>query len=821
MVVLTGLADEHLGAEAVRAGAQDYLVKGQVDGSLLHRVIRYAVERRPLEEVQRQLQEAQIVARENSRLERGLLPSPLLADPRLTVATRYRPGGGQSLLGGDFYDVVETADGWVHALVGDVCGRGPDEAALGVCLRVAWRTMVLAGRPMDETLSAVEQVLEHERQQDRLFTTAVRAVGRAGPDARAAAPGRPPAAAAARRRRGCGSSAPRRACRSASARPRAGGAARSRSATEWSVLMYTDGLIEGRIGAGTERLGSDGLITHHPDLLGLAPAGRPGGSGATSSCWRAWSSGCASSTAASWTTTWPCWPWAARPGRRRDRPDRGEPTQRPGQPPGWPGAAALAARRLRPPRGRRLAAGRLVAVGIVIMTLFSVAAIVIGALALTGLGSARSQVVSKLDPASFQASQLEVALLNQETGVRGYALSGQPVFLQPYALGLASQQHGGRPAAPGPGRHPRAQAELRRVLSAASDWRAGYAIPVMASVRATGKPPASPGPAARQGRLRQHAGRPEPPCRPTSRPQRRQALTRLSDAADTLDGACIGIAVGLLLIVIMLTIGVRRTTIGPLARLAADARQVADGDFEHELSQRGPREVRDLGADVDSMRERILSELSAVQAANTSLEQRTHGPAALELRARAVRLRGLARPAGAAAQGGQLLPAAAAPLRRPAGREGRPVHRVRRRRRQAHADADQRPAGVQPGRPGRAASGCRSPPPSCWPRRRPTWPRPSAGRGAEIEAGELPAVLAEPTLLTAVFQNLLSNAIKFRGERAPRVAVTAERDGDFWLFAVADNGIGISSRVRRPDLRDLPAPARQEPPTPAPASAWP
>ena len=87
-------------------------------------------------------------ARENARLARGLLPSPLIFDPRLTVATRYRPGGGQLQLGGDFYDLIETPDGWLHALVGDVCGRGPDEAALGVCLRVAWRTMVLAGQPM-------------------------------------------------------------------------------------------------------------------------------------------------------------------------------------------------------------------------------------------------------------------------------------------------------------------------------------------------------------------------------------------------------------------------------------------------------------------------------------------------------------------------------------------------------------------------------------------------------------------------------------------------------------------------------------------------
>src|ERR1700722_342870 len=236
VVVLTGLADEHLGAAAVRAGAQDYLVKGQVDGLLLYRVIRYAVERRSLDEAQRQLEAAQIVARENARLERGLLPSPVLTDPQITVAPRYRPGGGQSLLGGDFYDVVETADGWVHALVGDVCGRGPDEAALGVCLRVAWRTMVLAGRPMGEPLSL------------------------AGPP--------PPLLLSGGRAREL--SAP------TSLPLGIGPTMRWRSSevslgTEWSALMYTDGLIEGRIGTGTERLGGDGLIELAETLLSTAP----------------------------------------------------------------------------------------------------------------------------------------------------------------------------------------------------------------------------------------------------------------------------------------------------------------------------------------------------------------------------------------------------------------------------------------------------------------------------------------------------------------------------------------------------------------------
>jgi two-component system cell cycle sensor histidine kinase/response regulator CckA len=49
IVVLTGLDDEELSIEAVQGGAQDYLVKGRVDGALLARSVRYAIERNRLE----------------------------------------------------------------------------------------------------------------------------------------------------------------------------------------------------------------------------------------------------------------------------------------------------------------------------------------------------------------------------------------------------------------------------------------------------------------------------------------------------------------------------------------------------------------------------------------------------------------------------------------------------------------------------------------------------------------------------------------------------------------------------------------------------
>lgn len=65
---------------------------------------------------------------------------------------------------------------------------------------------------------------------------------------------------------------------------------------------------------------------------------------------------------------------------------------------------------------------------------------------------------------------------------------------------------------------------------------------------------------------------------------------------------------------------------------------------------------------------------------------------------------------------------------------------------------------------------------------------------AKINVSQLPMIIGDDTQLTQLFQNLLGNAIKFRSERPVNVEVSAERQGDAWLFSVRDNGIGIEPR---------------------------
>ncbi|MGW1717571.1 PP2C family protein-serine/threonine phosphatase [Streptomyces sp. NPDC002156] len=276
VLALTASGDAERGAEAVRVGAQDYLFRDELDGRLLSRAIRYAVERKRSDKAERRLTESRLRAQENARLERGLLPTPLLDGSSLRFAARYRPGRSRALLGGDFYDTVRTPDGTVHAMIGDVCGHGPDEAALGVELRIAWRALTLAGLCGDALLGTLQQVLEHERENDEIFATLCTVD--IAPDGRSAGlclAGHPAPLLVRPAPVPSGSSGSAGASESAVAEllpfdnngPALGllpGARWPRTqvqlGAEWTLMLYTDGLIEGHVGEGRERLGQDGMV---------------------------------------------------------------------------------------------------------------------------------------------------------------------------------------------------------------------------------------------------------------------------------------------------------------------------------------------------------------------------------------------------------------------------------------------------------------------------------------------------------------------------------------------------------------------------------
>lgn len=275
IIVLTGMAESQAGADALAAGAQDYLVKGKVEPETLQRAVRYAVQRKQAERASADLQAGHLRAEENARLERGLLPPPLLTTSQVTATSRYLPGRERALLGGDFLDVVQTDDGLVHAVIGDVSGHGPDAAALGVCLRITWRALTLGGHRAHDLLHLLERVLVAERAKADMFATCtlvtldlsaatagIHLAGHHEPLLSAVPATRPVKAShgiALGISPGLGHWP-----RTALPIPATG-----------ALILYTDGLIEGYAGKAADgergRLGSDGLL----DLMNHAPAEGP------------------------------------------------------------------------------------------------------------------------------------------------------------------------------------------------------------------------------------------------------------------------------------------------------------------------------------------------------------------------------------------------------------------------------------------------------------------------------------------------------------------------------------------------------------------
>ena len=409
---------------------------------------------------------------------------------------------------------------------------------------------------------------------------------------------------------------------------------------------------------------------------------------------------------------------------------------------------------------------------------------VLGGLALNSMVSAVDLQVNQLDPGATRSSYLLAAVLNEETGVRGYIITSQPSFLQPYRQGVTESAAQIRSLHRLIDAYPRLRTLLHAAERQADIWRFRYAEPAIAGVRAGHSP----------GKLTEALGKHDfdklradiAALRTELTAERAAALFRLRAATTGVIVVAITGAVALIGLAAAAWAAMISWVIGPLAALGREAQVVASGGVDHKLRISGPREVVELGADVEAMRRQLLSSLDDVsfkagelERSNRELEQFAY-----------VASHDLQEPLRKVASFCQML-------------ESRYSGQLDDRARQYIGFAVDGAKRMQllinelltfsrVGQPGTA--------------RGPVDLNAVASEAvdrldamitdtdAQVTMGELPQVTGDATLLTQLFQNLVANSIKFRRvDEPPVITITATETGDGWEFACQDNGIGISA----------------------------
>ncbi|WP_225448110.1 sensor histidine kinase [Streptacidiphilus sp. P02-A3a] len=406
--------------------------------------------------------------------------------------------------------------------------------------------------------------------------------------------------------------------------------------------------------------------------------------------------------------------------------------------------------------------------------------------------SVTNQLVERSSPALVAAVQLQAALVNEETGTRGYAISGQTDFLQPYTEGLAEETVEVaqlRQLTAGDGA---AAADLDLVLARAGTWKHDIARGIVAS------PPGHPVPAAvaqvDKGKTEFDALRSALTAEQQQLQGRRTvAIADLKHSWALRDWLFTAIALVVLALTVLVFTGLRRGVNAPLEHLSTQLRVVADGDFDHPIVSNGPTDLRQLARDAEAMRHYLVQELANSRAAQAAVDAH-----AAELVRSNAELEQFAYVASHDLQ---------EPLRKVAS-----FCQLLQRRYAAQLDekANQYIGFAVDGanrmqtlindllvfsRVGRVHDGYAPVDlDQVWASTEDSLSVGIAESGAVLVHDPLPTVDGDATQLGMLLQNLVTNAIKFHApEQPPRISLACEPDAneDLWRFAFTDNGIGI------------------------------
>lgn len=419
--------------------------------------------------------------------------------------------------------------------------------------------------------------------------------------------------------------------------------------------------------------------------------------------------------------------------------------------------------------------------------------LVVGGLVLARISDRTTELVDRIQPARSASYQLQNALLDQETGVRGFALTGDPSFLQPYANGKRNEQlHLARVRSAMDDGESYAH-DLDRIAAASAQWRKEQAEPLIAAVRSNGPEGRSSTRTAGSKAAFDSLRRLYSTQQAHLDAARDHARAQLNDARTTRDRTLIALVACFVLCVVALSLLLHRVVGRPLGALADASHRVRSGAFRRRIDVRGPSDVRAVAAAVEDMRCRLVEELDASQEREALLAQQTE-----ELRRSNSELEQFAYVASHDLQ---------EPLRKVASfcqlldkRYGTELDARGKQYIDFAVDGAKRMQVLINdlltfSRVGRVHDSWNTVDLDG------TLDRGLANLALVIEESgttivredPLPEVNGDATTLVMIWQNLIGNAVKFRRPDEPCViTVACAREGDDWHITVTDNGIGIA-----------------------------
>ncbi len=170
IVVLSGYSDERAAIKAVQAGAQDYLVKGQLTDRLLVRSLRYAIERSRRHHAEEALLDTSEEFRAAGVIQQRLYPTRAPVFEGFEIAGALYPAKATA---GDYFDYIPMLDGCLGLVVGDVSSHGMGPALVMSETRACLRTLAQGHSDVGEILTRANRVLAADSSELHFVTLAM------------------------------------------------------------------------------------------------------------------------------------------------------------------------------------------------------------------------------------------------------------------------------------------------------------------------------------------------------------------------------------------------------------------------------------------------------------------------------------------------------------------------------------------------------------------------------------------------------------------------------------------------------------------------